>query len=113
MRKVNSESKQKDETLSELKKGQFSYSDILKITNNFERVAGKGGFGTVYHGYLGDTQVAVKMLSPSSIQGYKQFQAEVNLKTKKKKILSYSKFRIFYFTICVKSTGESSHESSS
>lgn len=58
----------------------FTYSEILKITNNFERVLGKGGFGTVYHGYLDDdTQVAVKMLSPSSVQGYRQFQAEVNL----------------------------------
>uniref|UniRef100_A0A2C9UZW7 non-specific serine/threonine protein kinase n=1 Tax=Manihot esculenta TaxID=3983 RepID=A0A2C9UZW7_MANES len=58
----------------------FTYSEILSITNNFERVLGKGGFGTVYHGYLDDdTQVAVKMLSPSSVQGYRQFQAEVNL----------------------------------
>lgn len=57
---------------------QFSYSDVLKMTNNFERVLGKGGFGTVYHGYIdNDIQVAVKMLSPSSVQGYKQFQAEV------------------------------------
>ncbi|XP_021890219.1 LRR receptor-like serine/threonine-protein kinase IOS1 [Carica papaya] len=58
---------------------RFSYSEVLKITNNFQRVLGKGGFGTVYHGYLDDTQVAVKMLSPSSVQGYKQFQAEVEL----------------------------------
>ncbi|XP_044484224.1 LRR receptor-like serine/threonine-protein kinase IOS1 [Mangifera indica] len=59
---------------------QFSYSDVLKMTNNFERVLGKGGFGTVYHGYIdNDIQVAVKMLSPSSVQGYKQFQAEVKL----------------------------------
>lgn len=48
------------------------------MTNNFERVLGKGGFGTVFHGYLDEsTQVAVKMLSPSSVQGHKQFQAEV------------------------------------
>ncbi|XP_058004065.1 putative leucine-rich repeat receptor-like protein kinase At2g19210 [Hevea brasiliensis] len=58
----------------------FTYSEVLKVTNNFERVLGKGGFGTVYHGYLDDdTQVAVKMLSPSSVQGYRQFQAEVKL----------------------------------
>ena len=57
---------------------QFTYSEILEITNNFERVIGKGGFGTVYHGYLNDTQVAVKMLSESSVQGYKEFQAEVH-----------------------------------
>ncbi|KAK0597275.1 hypothetical protein LWI29_023585 [Acer saccharum] len=50
------------------------------MTNNFQRIIGKGGFGTVYYGCLDDsTQVAVKMLSPSSIQGYKQFQAEVEL----------------------------------
>ncbi|KAM7254423.1 hypothetical protein ACFE04_003803 [Oxalis oulophora] len=63
------------------KKGQkFTYSDIVRITRNFERVIGKGGFGSVFHGYLDDTQVAVKMLSTSSSsQGYKQFEAEVNL----------------------------------
>ncbi|KAM7468946.1 hypothetical protein LguiA_007129 [Lonicera macranthoides] len=51
------------------------------MTNNFQRVFGKGGFGTVYHGYHGATQVAVKMLSPSSIQGYKEFQSEASLLT--------------------------------
>ncbi|CAL8131667.1 unnamed protein product [Prunus armeniaca] len=48
-------------------KRQLTCSEILQITNNFERVLGRGGFGTVYHGYIGDTQVAVKMLSPSSV----------------------------------------------
>ncbi|PON36237.1 Mitogen-activated protein kinase kinase kinase [Parasponia andersonii] len=61
----------------EPKNHQFSYSEIMIITNNFEKVIGKGGFGTVYHGYLNDTQVAVKMLSDTSAQGYKEFQAEV------------------------------------
>ncbi|KAK3195033.1 hypothetical protein Dsin_026343 [Dipteronia sinensis] len=51
--------------------------EILRIIDNFKRVHGKGGFGTVYHGYLGDTQVAVKILSSSSTQGYKEFQAEI------------------------------------
>ncbi|KAK2654557.1 hypothetical protein Ddye_014413 [Dipteronia dyeriana] len=58
---------------------QFSYSEVLKITNNFDRVLGKGGFGTVYHGRLEGTEVAVKMLSPSSVQGFQQFQAEVKI----------------------------------
>lgn len=49
----------------------------MTITNNFEKIIGRGGFGTVYHGYLNDTQVAVKMLSETSAQGYKEFQAEV------------------------------------
>ncbi|KAF3622428.1 putative Nodulation receptor kinase precursor [Capsicum annuum] len=38
-----------------------------------------GGFGTVYFGYIDDREVAVKMLSPSSAQGFKEFQAEANL----------------------------------
>ncbi|KAF3955880.1 hypothetical protein CMV_018950 [Castanea mollissima] len=63
----------------ESKKHQFTYADILRITNNFERVLGKGGFGIVYHGYLDGSQVAVKMLSPSSVQGYKEFHTEANL----------------------------------
>ncbi|KAK8294106.1 hypothetical protein V6Z11_D06G232900 [Gossypium hirsutum] len=63
----------------ELKNRQFTYSDIQRITNNFEKVIGKGGFGTVYHGFLDDNQVAVKMLSKTSFQGYKQFEAEVEL----------------------------------
>ncbi|XP_030483587.2 senescence-induced receptor-like serine/threonine-protein kinase [Cannabis sativa] len=58
---------------------QCNYADIIDITNNFEKIIGKGGFGTVFHGYLNDTQVAVKILSESSAQGYKEFQAEVNL----------------------------------
>ena len=62
----------------ESKNRQFKYSEVQRMTNKFERVLGKGGFGTVFHGYLGDTQVAVKMLSESSAQGYKQFQAEVH-----------------------------------
>ncbi|GKV36579.1 hypothetical protein SLEP1_g44692 [Rubroshorea leprosula] len=62
-----------------LKNLHVTYSEVLKITNNFERILGKGGFGTVFHGYLGDTQVAVKMLSHSPDQGYKQFEAEVAL----------------------------------
>ncbi|CAH8358605.1 unnamed protein product [Eruca vesicaria subsp. sativa] len=50
------------------------------MTNNFGRVFGKGGFGIVYHGIVNGTeQVAVKMLSHSSSQGYKEFKAEVEL----------------------------------
>lgn len=60
----------------EKKNRQFTYSEVLNITGNFQKVLGKGGFGTVYHGYVGDTEVAVKMLSPSSTQGYKEFQTE-------------------------------------
>ncbi|XP_050379786.1 probable LRR receptor-like serine/threonine-protein kinase At1g51880 [Argentina anserina] len=51
----------------ESSKRNFTYSEIIKITRNFERILGKGGFGTVYHGHLDNTEVAVKMLSPSSV----------------------------------------------
>ena len=57
---------------------QFKYSDLIKITNNFTRILGKGGFGEVYHGYIDDTQVAVKILSQSSVQGYQQFETEAS-----------------------------------
>jgi len=50
------------------------------MTNNFERVVGEGGFGVVCHGTVnGSEQVAVKLLSQSSTQGYKEFKAEVDL----------------------------------
>ncbi|XP_013589968.1 PREDICTED: probable LRR receptor-like serine/threonine-protein kinase At1g51820 isoform X2 [Brassica oleracea var. oleracea] len=59
---------------------RFSYSEVMTMTNNFQRILGKGGFGIVYYGFVNDTkQVAVKILSHSSSQGYKQFKAEVEL----------------------------------
>ncbi|XP_050285770.1 probable LRR receptor-like serine/threonine-protein kinase At1g05700 isoform X2 [Quercus robur] len=66
----------------ESKKQKFTYSEVLNITKNFASVTGKGGFGTVYHGYLDGFQVAVKMLSPSSVQGYNEFLAEANFLTR-------------------------------
>ncbi|ESQ50531.1 hypothetical protein EUTSA_v10022541mg [Eutrema salsugineum] len=60
-------------------KRYYKYSEVVKVTNNFERVLGQGGFGKVYHGVLNDDQVAVKILSESSAQGYKEFKAEVEL----------------------------------
>ncbi|RHN39179.1 putative transferase, protein kinase RLK-Pelle-LRR-I-1 family [Medicago truncatula] len=58
----------------------FSYNEILNITDNFKTIIGEGGFGKVYIGILQDrTQLAVKMLSTSSKQGYKEFQSEVQL----------------------------------
>ena len=61
-----------------LKSPQYNYSEIVRITNNFKTIIGEGGFGKVYLGILKDeTQVAVKLLSQSSKQGYKEFRAEV------------------------------------
>lgn len=65
-----------------MKKRRFTYSEVTKMTNNFERVVGEGGFGVVCHGTVnGSEQVAVKLLSHSSTQGYKEFKAEVLIST--------------------------------
>ncbi|XP_038986306.1 senescence-induced receptor-like serine/threonine-protein kinase isoform X2 [Phoenix dactylifera] len=67
----------------QLESQQFIYKDLVRITKNFERAIGKGGFGTVYYGELGDgTQVAVKLRSQSSMQGTKEFLAEAQLLTR-------------------------------
>ncbi|XP_007024381.2 PREDICTED: putative leucine-rich repeat receptor-like serine/threonine-protein kinase At2g19230 isoform X2 [Theobroma cacao] len=63
----------------ESKNRLFTYFEVMRITNNLDRILGKGKHGTVYHGYLDGTPVAVKMLSSSSVQSYKHFQAEVKL----------------------------------
>lgn len=59
------------------KNRKLTYIDVVKITNNFERVLGRGGFGVVYYGVLDNQPVAVKMLTESTALGYKQFKAEV------------------------------------
>ncbi|XP_022714519.1 LRR receptor-like serine/threonine-protein kinase IOS1 [Durio zibethinus] len=63
--------------LLELKNRRFKFSEVQTMTNDFERLLGTGGFGSVFYGHIDDTEVAVKMLSLSSSQGYKQFEAEV------------------------------------
>mgnify|MGYP000980367727 CR=1 FL=1 len=67
-----------DSLLQRLENRRFTYKDLEKITNNFQRVLGRGGFGYVYDGFLEDgNQVAVKLRSHSSHQGVKEFLAEV------------------------------------
>ncbi|KAK3410878.1 hypothetical protein EUGRSUZ_J02908, partial [Eucalyptus grandis] len=66
------------ERMLRLKNRPFKYGEVSRITRNFGQVIGEGGFGKVYLGALENgTVVAVKMLSESSKQGYKEFQAEL------------------------------------
>uniref|UniRef100_A0A0D3G9Z6 non-specific serine/threonine protein kinase n=1 Tax=Oryza barthii TaxID=65489 RepID=A0A0D3G9Z6_9ORYZ len=70
-------------SLLELHNRQFTYKDLAVITNNFQRVLGKGGFGPVYDGFLKDgTHVAVKLRDESSSQGYSEFLTEAQTLTK-------------------------------
>ncbi|XP_059316374.1 probable LRR receptor-like serine/threonine-protein kinase At1g67720 isoform X3 [Lycium ferocissimum] len=54
--------------------------EIEEATENFSKKIGKGSFGPVYYGRLGDgKEVAVKTMADSSSHGTKQFATEVAL----------------------------------
>ncbi|KAJ9540082.1 hypothetical protein OSB04_026588 [Centaurea solstitialis] len=58
----------------------FSFSEIVKATDNFSinNKLGEGGFGAVYKGVLDEGgEIAVKRLSKTSSQGLVEFQNEV------------------------------------
>lgn len=83
----------------ETKRRRFTYSEVVEMTTNFQNILGVGGFGIVYHGYLnGSEQVAVKILSQSSSQGYQHFKAEVQYAID---LLSKSQKRIMIYFIVV------------
>uniref|UniRef100_A0A0E0BV14 Protein kinase domain-containing protein n=1 Tax=Oryza glumipatula TaxID=40148 RepID=A0A0E0BV14_9ORYZ len=72
----------------ELDKGtgprRFSYGELAAATDNFAggNKLGEGGFGSVYRGVLStmnDLPVAVKKVSKSSKQGWKEFVSEVGI----------------------------------
>lgn len=69
----------------------FTFAELKSATKGFkpDTVLGIGGFGKVYRGWIDDkpnflskntskTVVAVKKLSSDSIQGFEQWQSEVN-----------------------------------
>ncbi|XP_010438298.1 PREDICTED: probable LRR receptor-like serine/threonine-protein kinase At4g29180 [Camelina sativa] len=70
-------------------KRRFTYNELSRITNNFNQVIGKGGFGIVYLGSLENgTKIAVKMINDSSLgkpkeslssRASNQFQVEAEL----------------------------------
>uniref|UniRef100_A0A0E0II67 Protein kinase domain-containing protein n=1 Tax=Oryza nivara TaxID=4536 RepID=A0A0E0II67_ORYNI len=66
--------------ISESDGREFTYKELMEMTNNFSVCIGEGGFGPVFHGRLKEgTQVAVKMQSPTSTigKGTTEFLAEV------------------------------------
>ncbi|KAF3776207.1 putative leucine-rich repeat receptor-like serine/threonine-protein kinase [Nymphaea thermarum] len=63
----------------EIKHG-FPYAEIVKITNNFEKVIGEGGSGNLYYGRLKNGhELAVKVLKNSLSQGTKELLAKLIL----------------------------------
>ncbi|KAJ1289332.1 hypothetical protein BS78_02G156200 [Paspalum vaginatum] len=64
---------------------RYHYSQLAAATSNFseEMKLGRGGFGHVYQGCLKidgrDRHVAIKKFSETSVQGRKEFEAEVKI----------------------------------
>ncbi|XP_078158980.1 G-type lectin S-receptor-like serine/threonine-protein kinase SD2-5 [Carex rostrata] len=55
---------------------RFTFEELRTATENFVKILGKGGFGTVFEGKWGDERIAVKRLD-NIIHGKKDFLAEV------------------------------------
>lgn len=62
----------------EVRRRQFTYSEVVRMTDNFAMPLGEGGSGKVFLGYVDNVQVAVKMLFPLLAHSYQQFQTEAS-----------------------------------
>ncbi|KAL3634766.1 hypothetical protein CASFOL_021820 [Castilleja foliolosa] len=59
---------------------RFSYEELMIATKNLETKIGKGGYSTVYKGFMPDkTPVAVKRLNKLGHQGTKDFCTEITI----------------------------------
>lgn len=58
---------------------EFSLMELEQATQNFSSSLniGRGGFGSVYKGFLRNTTVAIKKLNSESLHGQSEFQQEV------------------------------------
>ncbi|KAF8105106.1 hypothetical protein N665_0163s0076 [Sinapis alba] len=60
---------------------RLRYKDLYAATDGFNvnRIVGTGGFGTVFRGSLSSSsdQIAVKKITPNSMQGVREFVAEI------------------------------------
>ncbi|XP_023551881.1 probable serine/threonine-protein kinase PIX13 [Cucurbita pepo subsp. pepo] len=70
---------------------EFSFAELKLVTKNFrpESLIGQGGFGKVYKGWVDEKTlapsksnsgmvIAIKKLNTESVQGFQEWQAEVN-----------------------------------
>ncbi|KAL7198086.1 hypothetical protein ACSBR2_020577 [Camellia fascicularis] len=60
---------------------KFSHGELLRATNKFADILGRGGFGEVYRGFLkeSNSNVVVKRISKGSKQGRKEYASEVKI----------------------------------
>ncbi|KAL3721511.1 hypothetical protein ACJRO7_033931 [Eucalyptus globulus] len=57
----------------------FTYAELELVTDSFKEQIGRGAFGTVYKGVIGQKMVAVKRLHKSLAEGEREFQTEVEV----------------------------------
>ncbi|KAJ9172564.1 hypothetical protein P3X46_015788 [Hevea brasiliensis] len=88
---VNEETNPNGQILEAPNLKEFTFADLKSATKNFrpDTLLGEGGFGKVYKGWIDEKTfapsksgigmvVAVKKLNPESVQGFQEWQSEVN-----------------------------------